>query len=419
MNKNKYAVTKLACYMTNISMSVVATISPLLFLTFNRQYDISFTLLGLLVLVNFCTQLGIDLLFSFCLDKFNIEKTVRLTPFITTLGLLIFAVMPTLFPLFAYPWLVVGTVIFSISSGLVEVLISPIIANIPSENPEHEMSKLHSVYAWGVVGVVIFSTVFLEIFGSVNWWILALVLMLVPASAAILFIKSPLPEMKSDEKTEKISDLIRNPAMIIAVACIFFGGASECTMAQWCSGYIENVFQMPKIFVDIFGVAMFSVMLGFGRTLYAKIGKNIHKTLLLCGIGAVACYLTASVSQNSVVGLIACALTGLCTSMMWPGSLIAVQEKIPGGGVAMFALMAAGGDFGASVGPQMVGIVTDMASENAFLLSLGDKLGIAPDQIGMKAGMLIATIFPIMAVVSVLLLIRYGKKHVSHNKTQA
>ena len=410
MRNDKYKNTKRACYLTNISMSIVGNLSPLLFLTFNRQYGISFTLLGTLVLINFCTQLSVDLLFSFCLDKFNIEKSVRLTPIITVIGLGIFAIMPTLFPKFAYLWLAFGTVIFSVSSGLAEVLISPIIAAIPADNPDHEMSKLHSIYAWGVVGVVVFSTLFLFLFGSKNWWILSLVLMLVPLFAGIFFCRSPLPDMKPEGKSEKVGTLIRTPAMLICIACIFFGGASECTMAQWCSGYIENVFGVDKLLVDIFGVAMFAMMLGFGRTLYSKIGKRVHRALILCGCGAVICYVTAALSSNPVIALIACAMTGLCTSMLWPGSLIAVQEMIPYGGVAMFALMAAGGDLGASVGPQMVGIVTDLASESAFLLSLAEKLGISPDQMGMKAGILIATVFPILTVVSVLTLTRISKK---------
>lgn len=410
LKDKKYGITKAACYMTNISMSVVSNLSPLLFLTFNRQFSVSFTLLGLLVLVNFCTQLTVDLLFSFFSSKFNIEKSVRLTPIVTTVGLLIFAVMPTLFPSSAYLWLVIGTVIFSVSGGLVEVLISPIIAAIPAENPDHEMSKLHSVYAWGVVGVVIFSTAFLAVFSHESWWILSLVLMLIPLTASMLFMRAELPEMKPDEKTEKVSRLLRNPVMLLCMACIFFGGASECTMAQWCSGYVENVFGMNKVLGDVFGVAMFSVMLGLGRSLYAKMGKRIHKTLLLCALGAAACYAVAALSSIPVIGLVACALTGLCTSMLWPGNLIAVQDRIPYGGVAMFALMAAGGDLGASVGPQMIGAITDFASQNQFLLSLGSSLGIAPDQIGMKAGMLIAVIFPLMTVVCVLLMMRSAKR---------
>ena len=60
-----YGRLKVACYTSNVAMSVVANLSPLLFLTIRTQYGISYTLLGLLVLINFCTQLSIDLIFSF------------------------------------------------------------------------------------------------------------------------------------------------------------------------------------------------------------------------------------------------------------------------------------------------------------------------------------------------------------------
>ena len=396
--------------MTNISMSIVSNLSPLLFLTFNRQYGISFTLLGLLVLINFCTQLGIDLLFSFFSNKFNIKKTVRLTPVITTVGILIFAVMPQLFPNAAYLWLAVGTVIFSVSGGLVEVLISPIIAALPAENPDREMSKLHSVYAWGVVGMVVFSTLFLAVFKQESWWILSLILMLIPLFASLLFSRAYIPDVDSDEKTEKVSKLIRNPTMLLCVACIFFGGASECTMAQWCSGYIENVFEMNKVLGDVFGVAMFAAMLGLGRTLYSKIGKHIHKTLLMCAIGATVCYVTAALSNMPLVGLLACGLTGLCTSMLWPGNLIAVQDRIPTGGVAMFAFMAAGGDLGASVVPQLVGIVTDAAGASPAMIKLAKSLSLAPDQLGMKLGLLIGALFPLTAVFVLLRLYKTKKR---------
>ena len=83
---------KWACYTANMTMSVVTNLSPVLFLTFRTLYGISYSLLGLLVLINFCTQLGIDLVFSFFSHKFNIPKTVRLMPILAAVGLLLYAV---------------------------------------------------------------------------------------------------------------------------------------------------------------------------------------------------------------------------------------------------------------------------------------------------------------------------------------
>ena len=150
--------TKLACYTAYFTMSSIFCVPPLLFVTLRETYNISYTLLGTLVLVNFFTQLLIDLLFTFFSKHFNIRIMVRVMPVLTSLGLAIYAIVPTLFPQLAYLGLVVGTVIFSVSAGLSEVLLSPMIAAIPSENPQRDMSFLHSLYAFGVLFMVVFST---------------------------------------------------------------------------------------------------------------------------------------------------------------------------------------------------------------------------------------------------------------------
>lgn len=396
MDNNKRV--KLGCYGTNISMSVVGNISPILFLTFRELYGISFSLLGLLVLINFCTQLTIDLIFSFFSHKFNIAKTVKLTPVITIIGLLIYSVWPIISPETAFYGIVLGTIVFSASGGLCEVLISPVIAAIPSKDPDREMSKLHSIYAWGVVGVVIFATAFLVLFGAENWYILSLILTVVPVFAAVLFAGAKIPEMETPEKVTGALSQLKNKGLLISVFAIFLGGAAECTMAQWCSGYLEEVTKIPKVFGDIFGMALFSLMLGLGRSLYAKIGKNINKVLLMCAIGATCCYFTAAISPFPILTLIACALTGFCTSMLWPGNLISASERIPHGGVFMYAMMASGGDLGASVVPQVLGIVTDKVMGNETLVDLASKMGLEAEQLGMRCGMLIGMLFPLMAI---------------------
>ena len=180
---------------------------------------------------------------------------------------------------------------------------------------------------------------------------------------------------------------------------IFLGGAAECTMAQWSSGYIEKALGIPKVWGDLFGVAIFSLMLGLGRTLYAKFGKNVSKVLLMCAIGATACYFVAAVSPFPILGLIACAFTGFCTSMLWPGSLIVGSDRFPESGVFIYAAMAAGGDLGASIAPQLVGLVSDFAISNETRSSLAANMGLAPDSLGMKLGMLIGMLFPLCAIV--------------------
>jgi predicted MFS family arabinose efflux permease len=97
--------------------------------------------------------------------------------------------------------------------------------------------------------------------------------------------------------------------------------------------------------------------------------------------------------------------------MLWPGALIMMEEKIPHAGVAAFALMASGGDLGASVAPQLLGIVVDKVSTAPFATELSNSLHISAEQVGLKVGMLVTALFPLLGVVTVLIVIRYFKKN--------
>ncbi len=389
---------KAACYTSNMSMSVVANLSPLLFLTFRTMYGISFSLLGTLVLINFFTQLTIDLIFSFFSHKFNMRKTLVVMPALCVAGFIIYALWPFWFPEQVYAGLVIGTVVFSLGCGLAEVLLSPVIAALPSDDPDREMSKLHSVYAWGVVGVVIFATVFLSVFSHNSWQYLALIFALIPFTSFVLFITSEIPDMETPEKTAGALKLLKNKGLWLCVIALFLGGAAECTMAQWVSGYLERAMGIEKLWGDIFGVALFAVMLGLGRTLYAKKGKNITSVLLISSIGASVCYFVAVVSSTAVIGLIACVVTGLCVAMLWPGTLVVATERFPKGGVFVFALMAAGGDLGGSVGPQLVGVITDIVIADGNAATVAEALSVSPEQLGMKAGLLVGFFFSLCAI---------------------
>ena len=386
-----------ACYVTNLSMSIVANLSPLLFIIFKDLYGISYSLLGLLVTVNYVSQLLIDLIFSFYSHRFNIPKTVQSIPALTIIGLLVYALWPWLFPNHTYLGLLLGTVIFSTAGGLGEVLISPVIAALPADDPDREMSKLHSIYAWGVVFVVILSTVFLLVFRRENWQFLPMILAVIPLIALILFRKTQIPSLKDTQKSEIPLSFLKEKGLWLFVAGIFVGGAAECTMAQWSSGYLEQALGIPKVWGDLLGVTCFYIMLGTGRTLYAKKGKEIRTVLIVGAWGAAACYLLCAITPNALLGLLCCGVTGLFVSMLWPGNLIIASERYASSGVFIFAIMAAGGDLGASIGPQLVGLITDGVCASPALVSAATSLGLTADQFGMKLGILAGMCFPLCA----------------------
>lgn len=382
----RFRRVKRGCYIFGVTMAILVNLSPVLFLTLRERYGISYTALAALVSVNFVTQLLVDLLFSFRPQYFDIPRVVRYAPLLAAAGLAIYGLWPLFFPGSAYWGLLAGTVIFSASGGLAEVLLSPVIAAIPSADPDRQMSALHSAYAWGVGPVVLVSTAYLHLFGRAHWHFLPLVLAAVPLTAFGLLVRAEFPDMARGAGAAEKTPL-KSRTLWLCVAAIFLGGAAENTMSQWGSSYLEGALGIPKVVGDALGVALFSLMLGTGRTLYTKFGSGVERFLYWGSIGAAGCYLTAALCPVPTVGLMACALVGLCTSLLWPGTLIVAAERIPKGGVVMYALLAAGGDLGSSVIPQLIGMITDA--------SIGRLPG--GEQTGMRLGMLLGALCPILA----------------------
>ena len=404
--------TRLACYSTFFTSASVFCVPPLLFVTFHELYGISYTLLGTLIVANFFTQLLVDLLCTMLARHHHIERVLRFVPFITTLGMAIYALVPFLFPKIAYGGLLLGTVIFSIAAGLSEVLLSPTVAAIPSENPQRDMSLLHSIYGFGVFAMVLLGTSLLSLFGAERWYVVMLLLSALPLLTALLFAFSPIPEIQIGGEAEESGEKNRRRTVGVALCfgCIFLGSCAENTMNNWISSYIESALGIDKLLGDIFGVAFFAILLAMARVAYAKFGKSIGPVLLFGMIGSAACYLIAGLAPGTALPFIACILTGLFSSMLWPGTLILLEERVPNAGVAAFALMAAAGDSGASLAPQLAGVIVDAVSAAPFAAELSASLSLSPEALGLRAAMLASALFPLLGAILVFFALRYFRK---------
>ena len=408
--KSNYKLTKFTCFFLYPALAPTFILPPILFVIFRQMYGISYTLLGTLVFVNFGVQLAVDLFFSLVSIKFDYKPLQRGTPLLATLGLLIYGLVPTFFPQYAYGGLVTGTVLFSVASGLNEVFLSPTLVAISEGNSEKAMSAMHSLYGYGCAAVAIISTAFLYIFGNENWLYLVLFWAVMPLIAFILFCLSPLPDIVTAEPTSRRSAKQKRIGLILCMVCIFLGSAAENTMCNWVSVYMERTLQIPKAVGDIVGLTAFALLLALTRTVYAKYGRNIYKVLVVGMVGAVGCYLAAGLTTSGAVAIGACMLAGICTSMLWPGTLMFMEEKFPNPGVAAYALMAAGGDLGASVAPQGLGIVADTVAASDWAAGVSLQSSLSTEQIGIKVGMLCTVLFPLAGIFLLLYMKKFFSK---------
>jgi MFS family permease len=261
--------------------------------------------------------------------------------------------------------------LFSIGGGLIEVLVSPIVESLPGDAKASSMSLLHSFYSWGQVLVVIVSTLALLFVGQDLWFLLPLVWSLLPLFTLFKFTRVPFMPFEEESKRTPLKTLLRSKIFLIALLLMVCSGAGEQSMNQWASLFAEKALRISKTLGDLLGPCLFAVMMGIARTWYGIKGQkiNIHKTLVVSSVLCMASFVITAIVPIPAIALLGCAFCGLSVSLMWPGMLSMTAAGYPSGGVAMFAIMAIGGDIGCSVGPQLTGIIADESSLNWGLLA--------------------------------------------------
>ena len=387
--KSKYQKTLIACYLGFITQAIAANFAPLLFLTFHRTYQISLGRIAFISTAFFFTQLLVDLFCAKYVDRIGYRRSVIASEVFSASGLIGLAFLPSLLP-DPYVGILISVIIYAMGSGLIEVLVSPIVEACPFDNKESVMSLLHSFYCWGSVGVILLSTIFFAIFGIENWRILSCIWALIPLFNTFNFISCPIESLTEEGEGFSIRQLFHIPIFWIALILMVCAGASEISMAQWASAYVESALGISKNIGDIIGPCLFAIMMGISRFFYGKYGEKLDlmKFMIASGILCLICYLLAALAPLPFLNLVGCSLCGFSVGIMWPGTISIASKKIPLGGTAMFALLAMAGDLGGAVGPGIVGLVTQAANDN------------------LKIGVLAGCVFPAVLVLSVLLLRR-------------
>ncbi len=386
MVKN-YKKTLTACYLGFITQAIAANFTPLLFLKFHNDYNIPLKKIALISTAFFLTQLIVDVLCAHFADRIGYRKCVVASELCSAAGLIGLAFLPELFS-DPFTGIIISVIIYAIGSGLIEVLCSPIVEACPFEHKEAVMSLLHSFYCWGSVGVILISTLFFAVFGIGSWKWLACLWAIIPIYNIYNFAKCPIEHLTEDGKGMKINRLFRIPLFWLAIILMICSGASELSMSQWASAYVESALGLSKSTGDLAGPCMFAVTMGISRMIYGKYGSKLNLIKFMMGSGCLCllCYMAASLSNEPMIGLAGCIICGFSVGIMWPGTISICSERISTGGTAMFALLAMAGDLGGAFGPGLVGNIAQNANNN------------------LQKGMLAGCIFPLVLIISLLIL---------------
>ena len=228
--KMNWKATLIACFTGSACMAIVNNFVPLLFITFQKDYKLTFFQLSMLVTVNFLTQMTVDLFMAKWADRLGYRKCLIFGHCCSALGMVGLVLFPRILPPFG--GLLLAAIIYAVGGGFGEVLISPVLEGCPAENKASIMNLGHSFYCWGHMTVVLVSALYFALFGIENWEILALLWAVIPLGNAFLFSKVPLSPPAASQEGGGIGALLKQPLFWLFFLLMFASGAAELTKSK-------------------------------------------------------------------------------------------------------------------------------------------------------------------------------------------
>ena len=395
MNK-KYTSTKIACYTGYFVQAIINNLAPLFYVIFQDEFGINYTKISWLIMINFVTQLVVDILSVKVIAKLGYRTSIVLAHVFSAVGLFLLGNLPRAMDNH-YLGLIIPIIIYATGSGLIEVLVSPIVEGLPLENKSGEMSLLHSFYCWGQMSVVLLTTIAIRFVGSENWVYAPMLWAVIPFINMFAFMRVPIfPPVPEGKDEMKVGELFKNKTFLLLCVLMLCSGASELTMSQWASTFAEKSLGVDKLTGDLLGPCLFALLMASARVAFGLLGDkiDIRKVLTFSAVLCVAAYLTVTLSPSPILSFVGCGLCGLSVATMWPGVFSFAAKLFPRGGTALFAMLAVFGDFGCAFGPWLAGIVSDNVRASSISL---DPL---------KAGILTLVILPVTMIVTLRIISR-------------
>ncbi|MCQ2477954.1 MAG: MFS transporter [Clostridia bacterium] len=379
--------TKLACYIGYIVQAIINNFLPILFIVFQTNLDLTYEQLGRIVFINFFTQLLSDAVTPSVVKRIGYKGCAVLCHIFVTTGLIMLTVLTGIMSN-TYLALIISVVVYAFGSGMIEVVISPIMELLPTENKAKNMAFLHSFYCWGQTFTVAVTTFMVLLLGYGNWRFIPLVWAIVPLFNTVLFLKVTVIE-PNEVKGSFSNRNFLSKEFICFIIFMICAGASEISMASFASVFAQNALGVSKLTGDLLGPCSFAVCMGIGRVLYGAFSDkiSIKKALILNNILCVICYLTVAFTNINFLSLVFCALCGFSVSLLWPGTYSLAAKRFGGGNTVMFSIFALCGDIGCSAGPWLLGYIADVSGS-------------------LKKGFAVCTVFPLVMILAALTLIK-------------
>lgn len=285
-------------------------------------------------------------------DRSGVKRFAILGNACIAISLLGAAVAPS------YAWLTASLFVLGLGAGMLDMVLSPMVAALHPERRGAAMNWLHSFYCVGAAVTVLAGTIALK--AGIGWRGSCLVLLPLPVFLMIAFAPLRFPTLVTEGGRTPLRQLLRNAWFLGALVAIFLGGATELGMAQWLPAFAELSLGYPT-WLGGMSLLLFSVAMALGRMVVGAAGTRWNPyTVMAWGCGtSIVLFLIASFLPVPAVALSAAIAAGLTGSCLWPTMLAVTADRHPDGGASMFGTLAALGNAGGIFMPWLVGWIAD------------------------------------------------------------
>ncbi len=382
-----YTKTKITCYSGFVVQAIVNNFLPILFIVFRNDYGLTYEELGRLIFINFFVQIFADLATAKIADKLGYRTTAVLSQAGAAFGLVLLGITPHFIDNI-YTAIIIPLIFYAFSSGIMEVVLSPIVELLPTKNKGANMAFLHSFYCWGQAFTVVGTTVLVKIFGFSLWYMVPVVWAVIPVVNSVMFCFVPLVEPDVKDKENQNERFFFTREFFCFVIFMLCAGASEIAMAEWASMFAQKGLGVSKFVGDLLGPCAFGIFMGSGRVIYGFFSGrySVKRVLILNNILCFICYFAVGICDIPALSLAFCALCGFSVSLSWPGTYSLAAARFKNTGTIMFSVFALCGDLGCAVGPWLLGAVADV--------------------VDLKSGFIACTVFPLMMILAALFLFK-------------
>ena len=234
-----YSHTRAASYAGIVTQSLYLGLIPVLFAAFKNEFGLTYEQLGRIPLVNFTLQIILDLIMVKFGDRFRLRALAIVSNSLGVIGLVLLSVLPRVMTGAPYAALMISTVFLAIGCGLIDLAINPIINALPAAKKRAELPLLHSFFCFGSVFTFLTSTLFVHFAGTEKWYLLPLVMAVIPALDLIAFIFVPIIDNNRKSAKAGVKKKFISLLFILLMLMMICAGSAEQAVSSWISLFAE------------------------------------------------------------------------------------------------------------------------------------------------------------------------------------